>query len=199
MFRRSNRLLGSILEHARTNGRIALNPARLVKKPTKPRRREIRPIAPAAVEAMRAASDPRDAALLSVLGYAGLRPGEALALRWADLGVNTVLIERAISLGDEGDTKTRRHRAVRLFGPLRRDLAEWRLAAGRPSEAALVFPGVDGTPWTLAAYQSWRRRAFRRASDASGHTTSVTASPRCCCTRVAARSTSPSNSATRPG
>jgi integrase len=96
--------------------------------------------------------------------HAGLRPGEALGLRWADLGVNTLLIERAISLGEEGDTKTRRHRAVRLLSPLKRDLAEWRLASGRPSETALVFPGVDGTPWTLAAYQSWRRRAFRRAT-----------------------------------
>ena len=35
---------------------------------------------PRTIERMRAAADPRDATLFSVLAYAGLRPGEALAL-----------------------------------------------------------------------------------------------------------------------
>lgn len=35
---------------------------------------------PAEVEMIRSAMGPRDAALVSVLAYAGLRPGEALAL-----------------------------------------------------------------------------------------------------------------------
>ncbi len=36
-----------------------------------------------------------------------------------------------------------------------------------------MFPGHDGEPWSLPAYQSWRRRAFRRAVQAAGieHTT----------------------------
>ena len=37
-------------------------------------------MAPATVEALRTASRSRDAALISVLAYAGLRPQEALAL-----------------------------------------------------------------------------------------------------------------------
>jgi integrase len=66
---------------------------------------------------MRAALDARDATLISVLGYAGLRPGEALGLRWGDVRERTLLIQRAISLGEESDTKTRRHRGlVREFG-----------------------------------------------------------------------------------
>lgn len=161
-------LLASILEHAVTNERIFRNPAKLVKKPAQPRRREVRPIAPAVVERMRGAADARDAALLSVLAYAGLRPGEALALRWGDVGSQTLLIERALSLGEEADTKTRRHRTVRLLPPLKTDLATRRLASGRSGDDKLVFPGVDGKPWTEPAYQSWRRRAFRRACEAAG-------------------------------
>ena len=54
---------------------------------------------------MRAASSPRDATLISVLAYAGLRPGEALALQWRDVREQTILVERAISLGEEKDTR----------------------------------------------------------------------------------------------
>jgi integrase len=54
----------------------------------------------------------------------GLRPGEALGLRWADVRENNLLVQRAISLGDEADTKTRAHRTVRLLAPLARDLRE---------------------------------------------------------------------------
>jgi integrase len=37
------------------------------------------------------------------------------------------------------------------------------LASGRPDEDHLVFSGKDRKPWTEAAYQSWRRRAFKSA------------------------------------
>lgn len=33
-----------------------------------------------------------------------------------------------------------------------------------PDDTQLVFPGKNERPWTQAAYQSWRRRAFRRAT-----------------------------------
>lgn len=90
------------------------------------------------------------------------------ALRWRDVRERTLLVERALSLGEEADTKTRQHRTVRLVDPLRRDLAAWRLACGRPAESALIFPAADGGVWKLAAYQSWRRRAFARAVRAAG-------------------------------
>jgi integrase len=161
-------LLGTILESALRAERITRNPARLVKKAPRPRRSEVRPLSPETVERMRLATSPRDAALLSVLAYAGLRPGEALALRWGVVRERTILVERALSLGEEADTKTRQHRTVRLLDPLRRDLAEWRLASGRPPDGALMFPAVAGGPWSLPAYQSWRRRAFARAVEAAG-------------------------------
>ena len=75
---------------------------------------------------MRDAASPRDAALFSVLAYAGLRPSEALALTWPDVREKTLLVQRALSLGEDDDTKTQHHRTVRLLAPLREDLGEWR-------------------------------------------------------------------------
>jgi len=172
---RSLELLGTILQRAFEAQRIASNPVRQVRKAPRPRRDEVRPLAPATVEAMRAhllaggSEQPqRDASLLSVLAYAGLRPGEALGLRWGDVTDRTLLVQRSVSLGHEADTKTRQHRSVRLLAPLRVDLTAWRLAAGHPDARALVFPGHDGKLWSEGAYQSWRRRAFARAAAAAG-------------------------------
>jgi integrase len=158
-------LLGSILERALESGRVARNPVRVVRKVQRPRRREVRPLAPETVEALRQASSPRDAALVSVLAYAGLRPQEALALRWGDARERTLLIERAVSLGVEKDTKTHAHRTVRLLAPLREDLLEWRMRSGRPDAEGLVFPGPSGL-WSKTTYDNWRKRAFDRACKA---------------------------------
>jgi integrase len=156
-------LLGGILQRALESGHLQTNPVRAVRKPLLPRRKEVRPLAPIVVERIRSVASPRDAALLSVLAYAGLRPGEALALRWQDVREQTILIERALSLGEEDDTKTDAHRTVRLLAPLAADLRAWRLRSGRPAAHSLLFPSRSGEPWTLAAYQSWRRRAFQRS------------------------------------
>jgi integrase len=173
--RHAQDLLGSILQRAFEDERVAANYVRLVRKPKPPRRKEVRPLAPETVESMRryliadGSMNPlRDATLISVLAYSGLRPGEALALRWSDVRRSTILVERAISVGEEDDTKTGNHRSVRMLDPLRKDLLEWRIAAGRPSEDALIFPGRDGRPWSEGAYQSWRRRAFKRALTGAG-------------------------------
>ncbi|WP_249011180.1 site-specific integrase [Conexibacter sp. DBS9H8] len=161
-------LLGSILQRALESGHIQTNPARAVRKAPLPRRKEVRPLAPVTVERMRSQASPRDATLLSVLAYSGLRPGEALALEWRDIRDRTILVERALSLGEAKDTKNLAHRTVRLLGPLAGDLRAWRLRSGRPAGSALVFPSRGGDPWTLAAYQSWRRKAFRRALTGAG-------------------------------
>jgi integrase len=89
-------------------------------------------------------------------------------LQWGDVRDRTLLVQRAISLGEEADTKTRQHRTVRLLAPLAADLRAWRLASGRPPHRALVFPARDGSLWSQAAYQSWRRRTFARAVAAAG-------------------------------
>jgi integrase len=168
-------LLGSILQRAVEAERITANPVRLVRKTPLPRSREVAPLSPRTIEAMRAylladgSEHPlRDATLISLLGYAGLRPGEALAIRWEDVRDRTLFVRRAASFGEEKGTKTNANRTVRLVDALRRDLVEWRLACGRPPEPALIFPSSAGGIWSKPAYQSWRRRAFRRALTAAG-------------------------------
>jgi hypothetical protein len=64
-------LLGAILQLALESERIARNPVRTVRKVARLPKKEVRPLPPATVEAMRAASGMRDATLISVLAYAG--------------------------------------------------------------------------------------------------------------------------------
>ena len=66
----------------------------------------------------------RDATLVSVLAYTGLRPGEALALTWRDVRAATLLVEHAgDSAGQQQSTKTEHARTVRLLEPLAHDRA----------------------------------------------------------------------------
>lgn len=166
--RQALKLLGSILQRALESGDLQSNPARAVRKAPLPHRAEVRPLPPAVVERMRAAANPRDAVLLSVLAYSGLRPGEALALQWQDIREQTILVERAVSLGEEKDTKTAAHRTVRMLTPLAADLRAWSASRGQTTDQGLVFPSQTGELWTLPAYNSWVRRAFRRARTAAG-------------------------------
>ena len=152
-------LLGNLLQRAAESGRIASNPQRVVRRLRLTRPQEVRPLPPSAIERMRAASEPRDATLISVLAYAGLRPGEALLLRWAHLGEKTIVVFAP---------KTGARRTVRLLDPLADDLGEWRRCSERTSDDDLIFPGVAGEPWSTEAYKSWRRRAFRDAARAAG-------------------------------
>jgi integrase len=162
-------LVQGVLTRAVVLGKIQTNPVAAVRKPTQRRRRAIKPLTPKVVEQLRKQmSDQRDATLVSVLTYAGLRPGEALALTWGDVGERTILVERSVALGELKDTMTRRTRSVRLLAPLRSDLKALRLAAGRPADDALVFPRPDGKPWKDTDWRNWRNRVFQPAARAAG-------------------------------
>lgn len=170
--RRTLVLLQGMLERAVEWRRISSNPARAVKKPNQGRKRAIRPLAPATIEQMRRhllqEKRLRDATLVSLLAYAGLRPGEALALTWDHIRDHTILIEQAVAFGQIKTTKTGQQRTVCLLTPLATDLNEWRLALGRPDNTTLVFPGRTGEPWTDDAWRSWRRKVFQPAAIATG-------------------------------
>jgi len=158
--KKSLTLLGNILERAIDAGRIPSNPQRRMRKARLPSRPETRPLAPDAVERMRSASNHRDATLIAVLAYAGVRPCEARALRWGQVRERTILVNAS--------SKTGQTRTVRLLAPLATDLAEWRLACGRPWDDAPVFPGQAGRPWPAEGFNKWRARGFRDALDAAG-------------------------------
>jgi integrase len=157
--RKAGVVLSSVMQRAAEAQRIPFNPVRVARTAKVPASRAVRPLAPATVEQMRGELGQRDGTLVSVLAYGGLRPGEALDLRWADVLDRTLIVSAS---------KTGRRRTVRLFGPLVADLAAWRLASGRPPARALVFPSAAGGRWTDEAYKSWARHAFARAAKAAG-------------------------------
>ena len=174
---RALKLFRQILGHAVLIQRIPFNPADVFGKrgqlPSQRRQTPMRPLWPDDTEAVRASilarktpNSLRDATLVSVMAYAGLRPQEALALAWEHIGTNTIKVERANTNGVLDVTKTGRHRTVpKLIAPLMADLAEWRKASPDSSPKALVFPSDDGSLWTEAAYKSWKKRVWRSLTD----------------------------------
>ncbi len=168
-------MLQSMLRAAVEWERIGSNPVRATRKPSVKRTRAVRPLPPLAVEQLRAwlveHRDLRVATLVSVLAYAGVRPQEALALRWRSIGERTLLVEEAVAQGKLKGQKTGRPpRTVRLLGPLRQDLAEWWVAGDQPDDEAFVFPAGNGGHWPLHDWQNWRRRTFTAAAQAIGLT-----------------------------
>ena len=99
----------------------------------------------------------RDALIVSLLAYAGVRPGELRAQRLGDAREKTLLVERAANPdGTTKATKNEQRRAVRLLAPLAQDLREYRLAIGRPAEASLLLVDDHGETWDKTAWQMWR-------------------------------------------
>ena len=170
--RKTLALIQTVLQRAVVWRRISSNPVAAVKKPSQSRRVAISPPSPARVEAMRAdllaRSRIADATLVCILAYAGLRPGEALALRWSDIRERTILVERAVSLGRVKATKTRRIRAVRILAALAEDIARLRSVAGDPLPEQLLFPRRDGTPMKDDDYRNWKNRVYNPAARRAG-------------------------------
>jgi integrase len=161
-------LLQGMCRKAVVWGEIASNPVQPVNKPSQRRTRTVRPLSPTDVERLRdRMPSERDAALVSVMAYAGLRPGEALALRWGDVGERTILVERSLALGQEKGTKTGTVKPVRLLGPLKADLHAYRMKLGRPADDRLIFSRADGEPWRDEDYRNWRKRVFKEAATAA--------------------------------
>jgi integrase len=162
-------LLQGVFQRAVVLGHVTSNPVAPIRKPVQRRKRAIRPLAPAAIEALRSCMPTeRDAVLVSVLAYAGLRPGEALALKWGNIGERTILVERSLALGELKATKTYTTRSVRLLAPLRADLKAFRLRQGRPTDEELVFSRARGEPWRDTDWRNWRRRVFGPAALRAG-------------------------------
>lgn len=154
-------LLQGVLARAVEWGRMTDNPVKSVRKPTVVRQHVVRVLTPREVEALRAEMGQRDAAIISCLAYSGPRPGELLQapLTWPDVLERTLLYRQP---------KTQRPpRTVRLITPLKRDLASWQLACGRPSKGA-VFPDTTGSEWSRDQWKNWHRRHFLPAAKASG-------------------------------
>jgi integrase len=156
--RKAMTLLGGILQRAAESKRIPNNPQRVVRKAPLPQSDETRPLAPATVEALRQVLSQRDATIVSVLAYAGLRPGELRGLRWRHVREQTIIVNAE---------KTRKRRTVRLLAPLAADLAMWKGASGDPDDDAHVFPDSEESEWSANGFEKWRSRVFVPACEAA--------------------------------
>lgn len=171
-----NRCLGilqGILQRAVEWRRLSGNPVAGVQRVPHTRDAAIDARSPEIVEAIRAMLSPQHSALVSVLAYEGLRPGEAFALEWEDVleasgqSRKRLLIRRALSDHRLSTTKSQRDRAPELFQPVARDLLELYDAQGRPNPRRLVFPDSKGS---YLRRQNWRRRVWSPALAAAGLT-----------------------------
>ncbi|MGH8163603.1 MAG: tyrosine-type recombinase/integrase, partial [Rhodanobacteraceae bacterium] len=152
-------ILQGICKRAVVRGLIQSNPVLPVDKPRQNTRLQLEPLSPLVVERIRAQLQPRDAILVSILAYAGVRPEEALRRCWRDARNRTLEVYA---------DKTKRPRLVDLLAPLTQDLAEWRLQSGRPEASELIVPTRDGDGWKKHDWNNWRKRVYQPAAKAVG-------------------------------
>ena len=169
--RKAMNLLQAMFTVAVEWGEAPGNPVMVVRKPRQGRRRVVEPLAPEAVEAIRAvmlaAGDDRSATIVSVLAYAGLRPGEMLGLEDRHIRERTVLIDQAVAHGRLKIQKTgRMYRTVDLLAVLREDLVTHQ--STRVRRGPLLFGRSDGEPWRRDDWNNWRNRSFLPAARAAG-------------------------------
>jgi integrase len=116
----------------------------------------------------------RDTTLLALLGYEGLRPGEATVLDWNELlderghARRFATIARTCTYGPDGwveveTTKTGSFRVIQIFEPVREMVEEFYDWAGQPDPSGGVFVSELGKK--LTSHDVWGM--IRRATAAS--------------------------------
>jgi integrase len=164
-------LLQGVFHRAVEWRRLPWNPVVGVRRLAHTRAATIDARTPETVEAIRRQLDQQNAALVSVLAYEGLRPGEAYALVWADVlddrgrPRKRLRVHAALSDGQVTTTKSQQGREPELFAPVARELVELHLAQGRPDGQSLVFPDSEGGHLRR---QNWRRRVWMPALERAG-------------------------------
>jgi integrase len=121
----------------------------------------------AEAKAMREAEDHQDAVLVLTLAYAGLRLGEARALRWRDISFtrNQITVSRAVSAGIEMPfPKGKKPRTLPLIPDLATALRELRKREHFLGRDDLLFVGKAGDHLNESAF----RRRFKRACKVAG-------------------------------
>lgn len=154
---RSLKCLKMLLNLAVENGYLQGNPAMVVKPPKQPAKDLVEPLSPRQVELIcEQMQRPMDVIYTRMMAYAGLRPGEAVALPWRAVGKRTLVIR---------STKTNRVDSVQILEPLMQDLTAWRSAA---PDTSLILERPNREPWSKTALDNWRNRIFIPAAAAAG-------------------------------
>ncbi len=165
----AHRLLRRLLSLAVKDRRIARNPASGIQAPASVRK-EMQFLSRDVVRQIASQVPERYEALVLTLAYAGLRIGEASALRVrnVDLMKRRIAVVEAASEVDGvrivGDTKTRQNRSVSIPSFLRDMLSVHLAKFSDPKNGeALVFSSEEGTPISQHAFRRTFQRACRRA------------------------------------
>jgi integrase len=170
--RQSYRLLSQVMASAVNNDLIAVTPCRGVRLPRMP---ETEPhiLTPAEVEKIAAKSKSPHNLIVQLLGYGGLRIGEAFALRRISVDSEAGVIQVTEGLVEIGgrllfDTpKSHQRRTVTLPKLLMDGLVRHLADAVAQEPQALLFVGRTGRP---LHYNSWRQTRFDPAVKAAGLT-----------------------------
>jgi integrase len=154
-------ILSQIMTQAAREGYIMGNPCALVKPPQKDTAESEHLSKAEAKRLRKALSDPRVLLAADFMLATAARPGEALAVTWADVDLDaaTVILratktttragERVVPLSSRMVKVIRRHKAVQ---------DELRQRVGDKWRGDLVFPSRLGAPWTVRAFrQAWRK------------------------------------------
>ena len=167
-------ILSSIFREAARRPRVTgvrMNPVALLDKPSGKRRRRPLVWGPVVIERVRyqllvnsRRTNPakemmalRDALLVSFTFMTGCRPGEALALRWREIG-ERIPLARALSGKKVVDrTKTEKDRIAVLIAPLAADLEVLRKLSGDGPDD-YVFQTPSGTHWVETDWRNYRSR-----------------------------------------
>lgn len=155
-----------IYREALDRGEVSVSPVVGLRLPASRGRRD-RVAAPAEAAKLIAALPESDRALWGALVYAGLRRGEAMALRWedVDLSANVVRVERSYDpqAGLMVTPKSAKGvRTVPLVAVLRELLIAHRLRSGRAT--GLVFGRTTDAPFSYMGVLKRGRRVWAKAS-----------------------------------
>jgi integrase len=157
------RVLSAVLGAAVRDGLLPANPCIGVRKAP---HRSARPraLTPLEVERIRAAMPTgRDAVMVSLIAYGGLRPEELVALRWGDITGPVIVVDRAYTCGELKGTKSGARRSVEIVAPLAVDLDAYRPHV--TDDEALVAPSQVGG---FLHWGNWRNRVWNPACEAAG-------------------------------
>ncbi|WP_233209286.1 site-specific integrase [Mycobacterium sp. ENV421] len=149
-------IVRQVLAYAVRSKYLAVNPADDIELPRKPQSKDT-VLTHDQVAAL--ASESGDVgAMVRFLAYTGLRFGECIALRVADVDTvrRRVMVSKSITHVQrhghvEGETKTHQRRAVPILTTALNDELAALVAGREPSE--YLFPGADGAAMTLGRFR----------------------------------------------
>ena len=166
--------LQGVMKRATIRGHIPTNPVREVDKPRQSGVRRAHPLAPETVERIRAATwqeqtrtrtitkalQPYDRMLVTLMGYAGLRPAEVTAAQIEHINGSKLYVPATNHWPHDRD--------IDLLPVVQAELREWLMLTGLRSGPILPRPHRD--EWTETDWRNWRRRVYQPAAKVAGVT-----------------------------